>query len=138
MDARGIFAHTAQCRLALREEEWVGISAAAKLFVVHALERNPAHRPTMAEVEASPWLASARSDRAGVEARSLEDRDEDHDVCPELPNARARLSCLATAQSLARRDRSRSLADSGAPAGSAGHRAAREAQPEQCHARPAR
>ncbi|KAK7236199.1 calmodulin-dependent protein kinase [Aureococcus anophagefferens] len=49
--AREIFACTAQCRVAYDNEDWVGISTAAKLFVAETLERNPKHRPDVRREE---------------------------------------------------------------------------------------
>ena len=57
--AREIFACTAQCRVAYDNEDWVGISTAAKLFVAETLERNPKHRPDVAALLDHAWLAAA-------------------------------------------------------------------------------
>ena len=110
--AREIFACTAQCRVAYDNEDWVGISTAAKLFVAETLERNPKHRPDVGALLDHAWLAAAPA-RGGAASPGPAP-----DAAPaprrSLDRARARLSCLAADRVGARRSSRGGASDAGA------------------------
>ncbi|KAH8053109.1 calmodulin-dependent protein kinase [Aureococcus anophagefferens] len=106
--AREIFACTAQCRVAYDNEDWVGISTAAKLFVAETLERNPKHRPDVGALLEHAWLAAAARGGAASPGPA-----PDAAPAPAWSPTR-RLSCLAADRVGARRSSRGGASDAGA------------------------